>query len=264
MVVSLLAGTEDFVAGLDLVGMQNPFSVVTQRRRPPGHPAERVDVAHFEVRAVDRGDTMGAGGHQDAHQHVVVGVADVVARRLLPDLEGAHVQAGHQIRRAEHQRLYARRGRDRVDVGQAPGVFDLRLDSDAPHRQSMGGLELAEEKVERADVGGLGHLRQHDDVHRGTGARDHLDDVGVGPRRGPVVDAHAAQLARPPVLGQRFRHLGARLAFRIRCDRVLEIEKNLIGRQRFGFLDHLGAAARHGQTGAAGAIPVFHTNTLYS
>ena len=79
----------------------------------------------------------GAGGDEDPHQYVMVGVADVVALGLFADLQGAHVETGRHVRGAQHQRLHPRAGRDRVDVRQALDVLDLRLNTDAAHRQSV-------------------------------------------------------------------------------------------------------------------------------
>ena len=178
------------------------------------------------------------------HQHVVVGIADVVPLGLLADLQRAHVQARHHVGRAEHQRLHPRARRDRVDVGQA-----LRRSRSAPRCRCRPtgspwvALELGQQQVQRLNVGDVGHLRQHHDVEVRPRGRHHLDDVGVGPRRGPVVDPHAAQLPGPARLGQRRRHLGARLGLGVGRDRILEVEEHLIGGQTLGLLDHLRAAA---------------------
>ncbi len=64
----------------------------------------------------------------------------------------------------EHQRLHPRARRDRVDVGQPLRVLDLRLDADPADRQAVRGLQLAQQQIERVDVGDVGHLRQHDDI----------------------------------------------------------------------------------------------------
>ena len=87
MVVILLPWAEDLVAGCDLVGMQHPFTVIAQRRRPTGDPPETVDVTDLQIRPVDREDAVRAGGDQDPHQHMVMRVADVITLRLLADLK---------------------------------------------------------------------------------------------------------------------------------------------------------------------------------
>ena len=134
MVVILLPRAEDVVARRDLVGMQHPFAVIAQRRRPTGDPPETVDVTDLQIRPVDREDAVRAGGDQDPHQHMVMRVADVVTLRLLADLEGAHVEARRHVRGSQDQRLHPRARRDRVNVGQPLRVFDLRLNPDAAHR----------------------------------------------------------------------------------------------------------------------------------
>ena len=71
---------------------------------------------------------------------------------MFADDQRAHVETGHQIRGAEHERLHPRARRDRVDVGQSGGVLDLRLDADAPHRQPVRRLQLRQQKIQRVDV----------------------------------------------------------------------------------------------------------------
>ena len=94
VVVVRLAGTVDLIAGRDLVRMQHPLAVETQRGRTPGHQPERLDVTNLEIGPVDRGHPVRPRRDQDGHQDVVVGVTHVVARGLLPDHERAHVEAG--------------------------------------------------------------------------------------------------------------------------------------------------------------------------
>jgi len=48
--------------------------------------------------------------------------------------------------------------------------------------------------------------------------------------------------------------LGASLRLGVDGDGVLEAEEHLIGGQALGFLDHLGAAARHRKTRSARPI----------
>ena len=95
------------------------------------------------------------------------------------------------------------------------------------------------------DVRDVSHLGQHDNVQRCARGRHHLDDVGVGPRRRPVVDPHPAQLARPTRLGERDGDLRAGLGLRVGRDGVLQIEEHLVGGQVLCLLDHLGVAARN-------------------
>ncbi len=90
---------------------------------------------------------------------------------------------------------------------------------------------------------------QHDDIELGLGrsadSGNHLDDVGVSPRRGPVVDPDAAQLPGPSRLGQRSGHPRAGRGLRVRRDGIFQIQEDLIGGKTFGLVDHLLAATRH-------------------
>ena len=113
------------------------------------------------------------------------------------------------------------------------------------------------------DVRYVGHLRQHHDVQRRPRGRHHVDDVGMGPRRGPVVDPNSAQLPGPTGRGQRCRHLRARLGLGVGRDRIFEIEEDLIGGQTLCLVDHLRAAAGNRKYRSAGSIAVFHNHTLY-
>ncbi len=257
-VVFVLARTEDFVAGRDLVGMQHPFTVVTQRRRPAGDATERLDVSYFQIRPVDRGDTVRTCGDENRHQHVVVGVADVIALGLLADHQGAHIQTGHQVGGPEHQGLDPRGGGDSVDVPQAPGVFDLHVDPDTTDRQPMAAFQLGEQQIQRVHMMRVGHLGQHHDLEVWSGGRHHLDHVAVRPRRRPVVDPNSAQLTDPTRRGQRGADPGAGRGLGVRRHRVLEIEEHLVSEQAFGLLDHHGVAARNRETGSAGPIAKVH------
>jgi hypothetical protein len=206
---------------------------------------------------------MGAGGDQDPHQHVVVGIADVVPLRLFADLERAHVEACRHVSRAEHKSLHAWACRDRVDVGHPLRVLDLRLDADPAHRKAVRALQLAEQQVERGDMRDVGHLRKHDDVERRARGGYHFDGVGVGPRRRPVVDPHPAQLACPARIRERRRDLRSGLGLGLGCDGIFQVEKHLVRGQRLRLLDHFGAAAGNRKDRSAGSIPVFHNHTLY-
>jgi hypothetical protein len=235
--------------------VQHPLAVEAQRRRAPGHRAEPVRVAHLQVRAVDRLHALGARGHQDPHEDVVVGVADVVAGRLLADHERLHVDRGHEVGRAEDDRLDARRGGgDGVHVHQALGVLDLRLDADPAHLVAHGLLDLGQQQVEPDHLPGVLHLRQHDAVQVRAGALDHGDHVAVGPVRGQVVDAHGPGLAGPVALVERLDDLVPGALLLERRAGVFEVEEDLVGGQRLGLGEEPRIRAGHGQTGTAGAV----------
>ena len=82
-------------------------------------------------------------------------------------------------------------------VEQPARVLDLRLDADPPDLEADRALDLGEQQVQRRHLRGRLHLRQHDAVEVGAGALDDVDDVAVGPRGRPVVDADRAHPGRP-------------------------------------------------------------------
>src|SRR5215831_2637878 len=104
VVVVLLGRGEDLVGRGDLVRVQHPLSVKTKRRRPPGRGAEPVGVAYLRIGAVDRLQVPSPGGHQDAHEDVVVGIGGI-SRRLLPDHQRSHPDGGHEVRGTEDDGL---------------------------------------------------------------------------------------------------------------------------------------------------------------
>ena len=255
MVVVLLGGGEDLIRGRDLVRVQHPLAVKAQRGGPPGDLAVPVGVADLQVGAVDGLQVVGAGGDQDAHQDVVVGVRRV-AGRLLADHQRLHVDRGHEVRRAEDDGLQPRRGGgDRVHVHQAHGVLDLGLDADPADRQARRLLDLGQQQVQRHHLPGVLHLGQHEAVQVGARALDHRDHVPVGPVGGPVVDPDDADLAAPVAVVQRVDdHVPGALLDQRRAG-VLQVQEHLVRGQPLGLLQETGAAAGDGQAGTARAQP---------
>ncbi len=151
-----------------------------------------------------------------------------------------------------------RRLGDRVDGDQALGVLDLCLDADPadlePHRL----LDLGEQRVERDDLLGVLHLRQHDAVQVRPGALDHLDDVAVGPVRRPVVDPDDPDLVAPPALVERRDDVLARAGLGQWRAGVLEIEEHLVGGQTLRLLEEARVAAGDGETRTAGTEGLGH------
>ena len=146
-----------------------------------------------------------------------------------------------------------RRGGDVVDVDQAEGVLDLRLDADPADLVAHRGLDLGEQDVERLDlVGGL-HLGQHEAVEVRAGALDHLDDVLVGPLGRPVVDPDGAHPVAPVAGVQHLDDVLAGVRLRDRRHRVLDVEEHLVGVEALGLLQEPGVGAGDGVAGAAGA-----------
>ena len=157
----LLGRREHLVDDRHLVGVQRPLAVVAEDAGPRiAEVAQAVEVADLQVRAVDHLQAVGAPGHEDLREHVVEVVAGVLGD-LHPAGEDRHLRRGGEVGRAEHDRLEpVRRGADLLDVDEPPGGLDLGLDPD-PAPAADGLLDLGEQQVERADLGGRLHLREH-------------------------------------------------------------------------------------------------------
>ena len=222
--------------------MQDPLAIKAKGRGSSGHPAEPLDVLDLQVRPVDGLLVIGASRHQDRHQDVVVGVAHVVARRLLTDHEALHVDGGHEVGRAEDDRLDAlARGRDGVDVGQTERVLDLGLDANPADLKSGGLLDLGQQQVERDNLLRRLDLGQHDGVEVGASALDDLDDIGIRPLRRPVVDPDGTDGLSPAALIEARDDVLACVWLGQRCHGVLDVQEDLVGAQAPGLVDHLDA-----------------------
>ncbi len=256
MVVVLLRGREHLVGRVDLTGVQHPLAVEAEGCGTAGDLAVGVHVADLQEGAVDRLEVVRTGRHQDAHQDVVVRVR-AVAGRLLADDQGLHVDRRHEVGRAEDQGLQAGRGgRDVVDVDEALGVLDLRLDADLPDLEAHRLLDLGEQQVQRDDLLGVLDLGQHDAVEVGSRALDDRDDVAVRPVRRPVVDPYHPGLARPVAVVQRVDDVVPGAFLGERRAGVLQVEEDLVGREALGLLQEPRVASRYRQTRATGAQPV--------
>src|SRR6056297_257346 len=230
VLVIVLRWREHLVRDIDLPRMQHPLAVEAERRASPGYPLVAVGVLDLQVRAIDSLLVVGASCHQDPHQDVVIGVADVVTRRLLTYDERLHVDARHEVRRAEDDRLNPRaRGSDFVDLDQSHRILDLRLDPDATDFESLGLLDLGEQHVQRLDLFGALDLRQHDAVKIRTSTRDDLDHVGVRPLGGPVIDANRPHLAVVAALIQCGHDVLAGIGLGERCYCIFDVHEDLIG-----------------------------------
>src|SRR4051812_5601599 len=252
VVVVLLRGREDLVGGLHLARVQHPLAVEAEGRGALGDLAVAVDVADLQVGAVDRLEVVGTGGHQDLHQDVVVGVRRVAGRLLAHD-QRLHVDRRHEVGRAEDDGLDALgRRRDLVDVVEALRVLDLRLDADLADLEAHRLLDLGQQEVERDDLLGGLHLRQHDAVEVLAGTFDDRDDIAVRPLGRPVVDAHDPRLAGPVALVEELDDGVPRLGLGERSARVLQVEEDLVRREALRLLQEAGIASRHRETRAAG------------
>jgi len=102
------------------------------------------------------------------------------------------------------------------------------------------------------------NLGQDDRVQVRPGLLGHVDHVTVSPSGGRVVDPHGDDLAAPLARGQRGDDVGPRLSFRVRRDRVFEVEQNLVRGQALGLGQEPRAAAWHRQAGAPGLVDACH------
>ena len=128
----LLRRREQLVEDVDLVGMQRPLAVVAEHLRALAVVTERVGLADLQERAVDHLEAVRSPRHQDLREHVV----EVVAR-VLGDLHAAgehrHLHGRGEVGGTEDDGLETgRRRADLLDVDQAAGRLDLRLDADVP------------------------------------------------------------------------------------------------------------------------------------
>ena len=173
--------------------MQRPLAVEPEGGGASGDAAQAVEILDGQVRAVDHLQVVGAGGHQQRHQDVVIGITGVVAVGLLAHDQRLHLDRRHEVGRTEDQRLVARAGRgDLVDRQQAARVLDLDLETDATHLKTLGLFDLGDEHIQCLHLRHRLCLRQHQAVEVRPGAAHDVDDVAVGPLGGPVVDAHHA------------------------------------------------------------------------
>ena len=193
----------------------------------------------------------GPPGHEDLGEHVV----EVVAR-VRRDLDAAgehgHLHRRREVGRAEDDRLQpGRGGADRLDVDQAEGGLDLRLDPDVADRQPGRLLDLGQQEVHGHHLRGALDLGQHDLVQPGTGAADDGHDVVGGPLGRPVVDPDAEDLLAPVLVPDGGDDLVPRALLLLGRDRVLQVEEDHVGRDARALAQHLLGRSGDGQAGPA-------------
>jgi hypothetical protein len=202
-----------------------------------------------DIRPVDRLDAGGAGMVGDlAHRPEPLdaredGVGDA-------ELEARDPHAHLVVPDAEDERLDPVRGAD--DLAHRAGSA-LALDEDLePDRDAAADLRLepAQQVVHEVHVVRSVDLGDHQAIEPVARARDDLHDVAHGIRRRDVVDADGADLALVGMSAQGVdRVLAARDLLR-RGARVLEVDEQLVARQRVGLGEHLRARRRHREAGA--------------
>ena len=108
--------------------------------------------------------------------------------------------------------------------------LDQRFDAD-PVREALRHLDLADDALDRVDVGRDADLRDEDGVELGAGLLHDVDDVAVHVVRVEAVDAHRDGLAGalPVDVVQRLDDVLARLLLVGRRDRVLAVEEDVVG-----------------------------------
>ena len=155
------------------------------------------------------------------------------------DARGLHRARGREVGRPERYAVHARRGgRDRLDVLDALGGLQDRVDQDRPGHL-VARLELREELVEIVDVPRPLDLGQHHHVELVAGGRHDLRDVVERPRRVECIDP-GPQPGRAEVV--RARHLDearARRLLGVGGNRVLQVAEHHVD-----LADQVGTLAR--------------------
>ena len=250
LVEQFLTRGVDLVEHNCLVRGERPLAVKSVGGRDLSGVAQRLEVANLEERAVDDVEPIGPPGHQDLGEHVAEGIRGGVMDRLV-DRGDRHPDRGREVGRPEDDGLQARRRRtDLLDVDEAPRSFYLRLDADVTRLQARVLFDLGEEEIERHDVRGSLHLRQHDLVEARTGVGHHLDHIAVGPGRVPGVHPHAQHTVVPVQRADRLGDFGARGHLLVRRHRVFEIEEGEVGRGRRRLGEEAFGGAGGRKTGA--------------
>ena len=188
-------------------------------------PARGAGVDHAAERVVP--EVLLGGGARLARrrrvaEHEVAGVPAADARGLHPAGRG-------EVGRAEAHALHARRGGgDLLDVGDALGRLEDRVDEDRP-LQAGARLELGEQPVDVVDVPRPLDLRDHHDVELVADRLDDLREVVEHPRRLERVHARPqlrlAELDLPADPDQAL----ARGLLAVDRDRVLEVAEQDVG-----------------------------------
>ncbi len=231
--------------------MDRPLALDAERGRALGARRVAVGIGEVAERAVDRTQAVGAAGDRHAREREVPLVARVVGVEAADD-DGARLVEGGVVGDAEVHRLEpAGRGGDGFDVGHAERRLDQRFGAD-PVREALRHLDLADDALDRIDVGRHADLRDQDGVELGAGLLHDVDDVAVHVVRVEAVDAHRHRLAGalPVDVVQRLDDVLARLLLVRRRDGVLAVEEDVVGRALDGLVDHGRVGARHGELAA--------------
>ena len=140
---------------------------------------------------------------------------------------------------------------DRLDVGEAFGLFDQRTSRPILRVRPELLFEAVEHGLEEPDVARLLDLREDDDVEVLARAFDDADHVVDRPAGGVVVDAHGAHLVAPVEVVQGVDRDLARALLLLGGDGVLQVEEDEVGVALRRLLDHPRVAGRHRQLGTS-------------
>ena len=244
--------------------MNGPLALAAERRRPLGRGPQPVGVGKVTERPVDRAQTMGPGGDDEAGEGVVPHIApmDRAGAVLIGVREhrviGVHPAHGGGpglgrsgiVGGAEMQTFVAPAGAgDVIHVHHAKRGLDENLESDAPS-EPLGRLDLGYQDVDRIDVAGVAGLGDHDEVELVPRLLDHLDHVAVHIGRIEAVDPDRDRLGAPVDLLQRADHVVPRRRLVIGRHRVLEVEEDDVGGRSGGLLEEFRPAARNRELAA--------------
>ena len=128
---------------------------------------------------------------------------------------------------------------DVLDIAHAERGLDQRLEAHA-RRQALALLDLVDHRLDHVEVGRHAHLGHEERMHARTRLLHHVYDVAIHVMRVEPVDPHRDGLAlrRPVDVVERLDRVLARLLLFGGRDRVLEVEKDVIGGAGRGLVDH--------------------------
>src|SRR5215469_524804 len=235
---------EDIVGEVDLTRMDGPLPDRAERRGPSGLAPIAIRVSEIAERPIDGVDTIGAARRDHTASRVVPEIAGVAVRGIGGDAE-AHALACRQVAKSENERLEPRRaGRKYLDPCECGALFDQRFEPNLV-LDSLPGLDLCEQGVEKPDVTGRARLGYDDDVQKFTRALYYFDYIVVSPVRISAVDAYRAHLLAPLEFAQR-RDCVLTRGFLLRgSDSVFEIEEYQISSGAHRLLHHLRVRSGH-------------------
>ena len=254
------ARLRDFVLGrgeripqrLQLHGMDRPLAVEPERAGMSDSGAERVVVAHGQVRPVDRLDARRAGGDE---QRVL---------REAPVLRCAAARSSErrgEIRVAEDQAVQARRrARDLAGRGEPGRRLDQR---EQPNRLRAPGCGLGpvEQPVGEREIVRMLDLG-HDGRDRPARARRQGGEVEVAPRRADRIHPHGDRRRRP-LCPERHGDGRPRVVLGGRHDGVLEVEHDLVRDERCALRQLRARSGGNHEAGATTGSGLSHTSALH-